>query len=158
MFHCCDKKAKKKKCADVTVSVLAYCSFTACNLFYSTAKIGRGRVTQADSSPSPLLPSPTHWLILPLRPFLWKSTWHHSPSLSLVLLAFILMLPEPMSMTRCRNPSSSSMAKKSALGFLSGCAPCRLPWLYSNRPLGSVVRKSKDMAPVFFVFHRGNVK
>lgn len=105
-----------------------------------------------------LLPLQMYEIISPFLPFLWKSTCHHSPSSSRLLLALILMLPEPISMAKWRNPSSSSMAKKSARGFLSGNTPCWLPWLNSSRPLDSVVRKSKDMAPVFFVFHLGNVR
>ena len=50
---------------------------------------------------------------VPERPSLWKSTWYHSPSLTFLSIALVLVVPEPMSSSRYRWPSSISMAKKS---------------------------------------------
>lgn len=94
---------------------------------------------------------------LPDLPSRWKSTWYHSPSLTFLLTALVFVVPEPMSSSRNRWPSSISMAKKSTLrdwGLLESFGCCLgLPWLKRRRPLGSVVRKSKEMEPVFFAFH-----
>lgn len=51
--------------------------------------------------------------IVPERPSLWKSTWYHSPSLTFLSMALVLVVPEPMSSSKYRCPSSISIAKKS---------------------------------------------
>lgn len=95
--------------------------------------------------------------MLPDLPSRWKSTWYHSPSLTFLLTALVFVVPEPMSRSRYRWPSSISMAKKSTFrvwGLLESFGCCLgLPWLKRRRPLGSVVRKSKEMEPVFLAFH-----
>lgn len=52
-------------------------------------------------------------VIVPERPSLWKSTWYHSPSLTFLSMALVLVVPEPMSSSKYRCPSSISIAKKS---------------------------------------------
>ncbi len=99
--------------------------------------------------------------MLPDLPSLWKSTWYHSPSFTFLFTASVLVVPDPISRSRYKRPSSISMAKKSTFrvkGLLASFVFCLgFPWLKRRSPLGSVVRKSKEIEPVFLVSHLGSV-
>lgn len=98
---------------------------------------------------------------LPERPSLWISTWCQEPSLTLACVALTLIVPEPMSSSKYSPPSSNSTAKKSTLLFFwpfASLLSWGLPWVKRISPLGSEVRKSKEMEPTRLVFHFGKAR